>query len=158
MGQQGPRYEVDRELSNQAAASVQADRTRCYHSARRALLEVPALKEARYVEGWVIDLRKGGALPPTEHAWLELDGRVIEPTQPDALYFYFPVMRFDQAAVRRWVPDADDDVPFIRQYYARQSPEHKRYAQALSEAMQLCNEYFGITRPLDSEDSEHGPA
>lgn len=153
MAHQGPKYEVDRELSNETAALVEAERTRCYRNARRALLEVPALTEARYVEGWVIDLRKGGALPPTEHAWLELDGLVVEPTQPDALYSYFPVVRFDQAAVRQWVPDAKDDVPFIRQYYARESPEYKRYGQTLSEAMRLCNEYFGITRQLDSEDS-----
>ncbi len=152
MKHEGPKNVIDREMSKQIAEAVEAQAGMCYRNARRALMGVPGLGKAKYVEGWVIDLCQRGIQPPKEHGWLEMNGHVIEPTEPDAAYIYFGVMRYDRAEVRRWGADAPEDVPYIRQHYERESPEFKRYGHVLGEAMKLCNEFFGVTRPLGSVD------
>jgi hypothetical protein len=71
---------VDKDLSRKLADIVHAKEHQCWWNALRAQAQrtMPELRQADYVEGFVIWYRKGGAY--YSHGWLELDGRIIDPT------------------------------------------------------------------------------
>ena len=84
---------LNRVLSKRAAKTINAVRNGCWENAYRALMELPELAHGQYVEGWFVRID----LPiPIEHAWIELEGKLIDPTPISwhARYAYLPALRF----------------------------------------------------------------
>jgi hypothetical protein len=74
-----PSLSVNQPLSERVAREVDAKPNECLHTASRGLLCSDAsspLRHARYVEGTCYT----DAGYPFDHAWLELDGEIIDPT------------------------------------------------------------------------------
>lgn len=85
--------EVDRELSRRVEAAVRDKPHSPWRTACRALRSRSELEGAFYVEGWAVALNSKLVV---EHAWLELGGRIIDPTRWNYDLAYFPVLRFDK--------------------------------------------------------------
>lgn len=63
---------LDLVRSKDIAKKIGARAKQCFYNAYKALDYLPA--EARYIEGWILkDLL-------IEHAWIDLDGAIIDPT------------------------------------------------------------------------------
>lgn len=74
---------LDLEKSKEVAKKIKAKPKRCFYNAFKALDYLPP--EAMYIEGWVLKL--GLAI---EHAWINLNGAIIDPTlyhDPPAKYY-----------------------------------------------------------------------
>jgi hypothetical protein len=89
----------DIEESRRVGRLVQAKAKQCYLNAFRVIQYVPDYEEAEYVEGVLV---LGGDWA-TEHAWVERDGVVIDPTLPSEELVYFPGLRFKG---QRYLADA----------------------------------------------------
>jgi len=98
----------------------------CWQNAKRALAYLGA--DARYVEGWVV--RPDGLL--VEQSWCEADGRIIDPTLPDAEMTYFAGLRF--AAQQLATLDRDPYTPLAWQLYGRGGCDSPEYRGAFEEA------------------------
>lgn len=71
----------------------------CYYNAQTAIIGVFVFEDPiKYVEGYVVSARAPG---PTPHAWLEVNGRVVDITPPerDASAVYYGVA-YDPQTVR----------------------------------------------------------
>ena len=90
--------QVDKELSRRAALEVGAEAQQCYANAWRALRDLPELAGALYVEGYAVDRMHDvhASLGVIEHGWIELDGRIVDPTLHDDRepLAYYPGLRF----------------------------------------------------------------
>ncbi len=96
---------VDRELSEQAAQLIAGLAESCWRNAWCSLQWMPELAAGQYVEGY--------AIMPTnhivvEHGWVELNGRVIDPSYPNGHVAYFAGLRFDRAGAQQVVEDGLD--------------------------------------------------
>jgi len=76
--------------STRVGRLVRAKVKQCYLNAFRVVQYVPEYSEADYIEGVVV---VDGVLA-AEHAWVEKDGEVIDPTLPVEELAYFPALRF----------------------------------------------------------------
>ncbi len=100
-------YSFNRTLSEKAATIINAKLNQCWENAYYALHQVAELKQAWYVEGWII--RK--AIPfPFEHGWLVLGNEIVDPTRvlwkkANDEVSYFPAARLRTAHVDRHVAD-----------------------------------------------------
>jgi hypothetical protein len=83
----------DRELSRRLAEALGSQTHSAWLKAWQALQSDPNLGDGLYVEGWAVTL---DGLLAMEHGWLELDGRIVDPTQWDGDVAYFPGLRFDK--------------------------------------------------------------
>ncbi len=63
----------------------------CYRNCFRAIQVLPEFKNAIYVEG-IVHLTRGFQI---EHAWLERDGEIVDPTLPTQQGVYFSGLRFN---------------------------------------------------------------
>ena len=77
-------------VSQKVAVLVSALPKQCWFNCRRAVEGLDEFAEASYVEGWAL----GENCPAYEHAWLVLDGKIIDPTLPDSSLTYFPGLEF----------------------------------------------------------------
>lgn len=91
-GSVGPsRLPFDARLSAELRRKVWAKQRECWINAWRALPLAPG--DAMYVEGYYTGA--SGVPLVAEHGWLEVDGRIVDPTiPPGARATYFPVRRF----------------------------------------------------------------
>jgi hypothetical protein len=83
----------DRELSRRVAHAAGAEWQNAWHKAWTVLQLESDLKDGLYVEGWAVPFED---LLIFEHSWVELDGRIIDPTRWDSDLAYFPALRFDK--------------------------------------------------------------
>jgi hypothetical protein len=81
--------EVDRELSRRAAEALGDGQQSAWRTAWRVLRSVSELEDAFYVEGWAVILDNRLVI---EHAWIEIDGKIIDPTRWRSHMAYFPVL------------------------------------------------------------------
>jgi hypothetical protein len=96
--------------SQRAAELVRAQPSLCWENAAK-LMSHDVYAQAMYVEGAIVTpILKH----PQEHAWLAVNGEIIDPTLPDKEVFYFPA--------HEWTAEAVDDLlvkykqqPFFRQ-------------------------------------------
>ena len=85
--------EVDQALSDKTRRHIGARAKACYYNAYTALGEMPELASGLYVEGCAICDRDN----VIEHGWIELDGRIVDPTLYDqGNVSYFAGLRFTQ--------------------------------------------------------------
>ena len=76
--------------SGRVARASRARKGECFQNAFRVIRRLPEYADAYYVEGMVVSAsRPLLAGLPYEHGWVEMDGRIIDPTLPscDAVYF-----------------------------------------------------------------------
>jgi hypothetical protein len=113
-------------LSKRAAKIVNAVPKACWQNAYRALLHVPELASGYYVEGWYVS---HGIYIAFEHAWIELDGHIIDPTPISwkRHHAYFPGLRFTKDDLRREVQTATE-LPIAWRYGVEgiQSPAYRK--------------------------------
>lgn len=126
---------VDRDLSRRLAESTATKPRSAWRTAWRALQSHTDLENGFYVEGWAAPLDGSRVF---EHGWLEIDGRIVDPTRWESQLAYFPVLRFD----RDQVCDASanrPELPVTWRYASRQriNPAYRRAwhaAHALSQS------------------------
>lgn len=63
---------------------------RCYNNCFNAVTMLPEYECATYVEGFAFN-----GLLCVEHAWLEIDGEIVDPTVLSQRMVYFPGLRFE---------------------------------------------------------------
>jgi hypothetical protein len=80
----------DHAESKRVCRAIRAKLTQCWFNARKAIQRLDDYAEASYVEGWVVN--EGGSL--IEHGWIVSNGKVIDPTLPEAVAAYFPGLEF----------------------------------------------------------------
>lgn len=88
-------------LSVEVAEKINAKPQECYWNAALAVVTLEKMyPEALYVEGW------GNAIFPTEHAWIEWRGHIIDPTWVLSFdetrmqaYSYYPVYRYNRKSM-----------------------------------------------------------
>jgi hypothetical protein len=73
------------------AQAIRAEVGQCYFNARRAILDLPDLFKARYIEGLAV---REGYSDPFEHGWIVLGDTIIDPTILDDIVDYFPGLEF----------------------------------------------------------------
>ena len=79
----------DKIESKRVGKLVRAKNKQCYYNASQVLMHIPEYADADYVEGMAV--LDGLTI---EHGWVEKDGVIIDPTQPDLDGKYFPGLRF----------------------------------------------------------------
>jgi hypothetical protein len=84
---------VDCELSQRVAGVAADDPQSGWHTACLALLSDSQLEMGFYVEGWAVIPENHLVI---EHAWIELAGRIVDPTRWASGLAYFPALRFDR--------------------------------------------------------------
>lgn len=99
----------DAELSQQVVQLIESLAQDRWRKAWCALQWMPELAAGEYVEGYVITADNHIVF---EHGWVELDGRIIDPSFPAGHLAYFPGLRFDRAGAHQAVAD-DLDLPVM---------------------------------------------
>ena len=84
---------MDCELSHRVAGLAEDEPQSGWHTACLALRSDSQLEKGFYVEGWTVIL---DSLLVIEHAWIELAGRIVDPTRWASGLAYFPALRFDK--------------------------------------------------------------
>ncbi len=77
------RNRFNQKLSASIGDEIEAKPNHCFINAIRALEEIP---EAEYIEGYAVS---SASSEPFLHAWLELDGEIIDPSLPNRQCEYF---------------------------------------------------------------------
>jgi len=86
--------DVEESRRVQKNKDVRAQPGQCFANAYRTVMFLPKFGDATYVEGFAVT-PSGLCM---EHAWVERDGRIIDPTLPDDDLVYFGGLRFNGAA------------------------------------------------------------
>jgi hypothetical protein len=84
----------DRDLSDEVGVLVEAENKECYLNAFRGMSEIDG--ECYYVEGFAVP----GDFPIiAAHAWLEVDGKIVDPTPAyrNGDHVYFPAILYTRA-------------------------------------------------------------
>jgi len=120
---------VDRVRSQELARAVNAQPRRCWRNCALALGHL--LGAGVYVEGYAVVSGGGFA---TEHAWLEVDGTIVDPTWDIPGARYYPVARYGLSEVLDLL-DASPELPlFTRSYHTRRD-----MAKAAERAWHSCS-------------------
>jgi hypothetical protein len=82
--------EKDADESRRVGRRIRAASKQCFFNARKAILKFDDYAKASYIEGYAIL----NGFPPMEHSWVVSDGRIIDPTLPDPIGFYFAGLEF----------------------------------------------------------------
>ena len=141
---------LDQARSLELAKQVKSKSKAPFDNAHRGAL---AIKEATYVQGFLVIV--GKRCSPREHAWLELEDRVIDPSLPflngalDAIH-YFPAQRLTVKQLKAAIEEAKEDYPeddplpiygtMPYEYYGDVMLGGKEYQQAFTAAQALCDD------------------
>ncbi len=85
--------QVDKKLSGFVAGEIGSKDFSAWHRAWLAQQLVSELENSLYVEGWAVVPDSSLVV---EHAWLELNGCIVDPARWDRSLTYFPALRFDK--------------------------------------------------------------
>lgn len=90
-------------LSLDIGTRIKARVKECWSNSVLALLVLPELENAYYIEGFAYN--DNGIPIPVEHGWIEHEGQIIDPTWavhlPDSKGIYYPVYRYNKASVTK---------------------------------------------------------
>jgi hypothetical protein len=119
-------------LSKRVAKIVNAQPKECWKNAFFSLMEVSELARGQYVEGWITPITIPIAI---EHAWIELDGQIIDPTPKSwtVQFAYFPGLRLSKDKLMQAVGD-DGRLPIVWRY-GWGGMEHPGYREAYRQAL-----------------------
>lgn len=137
---------IDHDLSERAAAMIGAEVHHCWNNAWRAIQDMPELAGAYYVEGWAVTvgISVGRMGIPIEHGWIELDGKVIDPTEPEGHQVYYAGLRLTreeaERAILEYPPNAMEpelDLPLVWRVGGWGGFDHAGYLQAFQEMQKI---------------------
>lgn len=144
---------LDVSESTEIGQRINSKANDCFDNAYKAALLTEAMTEAMYVQGFLVCM--GEPCIPIEYAWIELDGRIIDPTLPhlnrnaEELYYfaaqYLSVQQL-KAVVEEDIEDYPDDNPLPvygaspYEYYGDLMLGGADYSAAHSEAIAKCQE------------------
>lgn len=122
------------------AVAIKAQPQRCWRNAALAVLTVPALTLATYVEGWIV-LARAYAIDIRAHGWCRVPGGgIVDPTlvlhegcnQPVT---YFPGVEYSRHSLRQELPG--QTVPLVcNTHYGEDGMGHMGYHMAYEQAWQ----------------------
>jgi hypothetical protein len=82
--------ELDQSISLELASRIKAEVKACYFNSRKAIMLLDEYATANYLEGFAATYLG----MPVEHAWIESDGKILDPTLPRGeAVAYFPGIR-----------------------------------------------------------------
>lgn len=138
---------LDEARSRELAQQVKSKAKAPFENAHRAAL---AVSGAQYVQGFLV---LGNRSKPLEHAWIELEDCILDPSlpflnQPVETFQYFPVQRLTvkqlKAAIEEAKEDYPDDPPLPiygaapYEYYGDVMLGGRDYQQAFEAAQRQC--------------------
>lgn len=141
---------LDETLSREVAERIKSKARKPFDNAHRAALEI---KGALYVQGFVVYASKPYRL--IEHAWLELEDKIIDPNFPHlnkkaADLSYFAAHKLTVKQLKAAVEEANEDYPdddplpiygtMPYEYYGDVMLGGKDYTQAYEAAQVKCQE------------------
>ncbi|MBW4512027.1 MAG: hypothetical protein KME64_36840 [Scytonematopsis contorta HA4267-MV1] len=141
---------LDEALSTEIAQSIKSKAKKPFDNAYKALL---ATKGASYVQGFLAV--KGKPYQPIEHAWIELENSIIDPTLPYLKHspqniWYFAAQSFSVKELKDILEESKEDYPeddplpvygdAPYEYYGDVMLGGKEYQQAFDAAMAKCKE------------------
>ena len=148
---------IDQALSDKARRHIGTRAKACYHNAYTALGEMPELAGGLYVEGCAIC--DGDNV--IEHGWIELDGRIVDPTLYDqGNVSYFAGLRFTQRqawdAIRTIPkPPSTEDLPIFYRF-GRGGCDSPEMMRAFAAAWESIGAHDIAQRFLDQIDGSEG--
>ena len=156
---------LDQVRSLELAKQVKSKSKAPFDNAHRGAL---AIKEATYVQGFVVIV--GKRCTPMEHAWLELEDRIIDPSLPFLkgaveTFHYFPAQRLTVKQLKAAIEEAKEDYPedpplpiygaMPYEYYGDVMLGGKEYQQAFAAAEALC-ETTHSAKPTPRNGTQNG--
>jgi hypothetical protein len=141
---------LDEALSTEIAQSIKSKAKKPFDNAYKALL---ATKDASYVQGFLAV--KGKPYQPIEHAWIELENCIVDPTLPYLKHnpqniWYFAAQCFSLKELKDILEESKEDYPeddplpvygdAPYEYYGDVMLGGKEYQQAFDAAMAKCKE------------------
>lgn len=102
---------LDETLSREIATRIKSKAKKCFDNAYKAAL---ATKGALYVQGFLAV--PGAPYKPIESSWIELEGRIIDPTFPHLgrsaeEVYYFAAQRLSVNQLKAIVEESKEDYP-----------------------------------------------
>ncbi|MDX2231694.1 MAG: hypothetical protein NW220_18815 [Leptolyngbyaceae cyanobacterium bins.349] len=153
---------LDEARSQELAQQVKSKSKAPFDNAHRGAL---ALKEATYVQGFLVI--PGKRCTPREHAWLELEDCLIDPSWPflnqagNALH-YFPAQRLSVKQLKAAIEEAKEDYPddpplpiygtMPYEYYGDVMLGGKEYQEAHAAAQAKCRDF---NQPMTENGKAH---
>jgi hypothetical protein len=146
---------LDEARSHELAQHIKSKPKAPFDNAHRGTL---ATKGALYVQGFLVVASKRCA--PQEHAWLELEGQLVDPSFPflkqaAEVLHYFPAQKLTAKALKAAIEEAKEDYPedpplpiygsMPYEYYGNVMLGGKEYQQAFETAQAKCRE---LNRPI----------
>jgi hypothetical protein len=101
---------LDQPASLELAQQIGSRAKRSFDNAYRAVL---AIEGAIYVQGFLVTSTTS---EPIEHGWIELEGRILDPSlphlpEPVAQLQYFPAHRLSRKQIAAAIEEAKEDYP-----------------------------------------------
>lgn len=114
-------------LSRRIGKKIGARDQECFRNSALGTVELG--EAAVYVEGWVVTISGIGLPQPTEHAWVEHEGEIIDPTPVyhDGLSVrrYFPGERYTFRDVSKRI-FRNQSLPFVGELGLAHSSEYRK--------------------------------
>jgi len=147
---------LNEERSLEIAQQIKSKADTSFENAYRAAL---ALSGATYVQGFVAT--PSDHSHPIEHAWVEVDDHIIDPTLPHLNrlakdLYYFPAQHLSVKKLKAIIEESkedypeDDPLPIYGtppyEYYGELMLGGKDYLQAFQSAEAKCQEFRGTSK------------
>ena len=135
---------LDREASIALAKHIKSKAQKPFDNAYRAVL---ATQGATYVQGFVAFATLAGRLyRPVEHAWIELDEKILDPNLPflDSSareLYYFPAQRLSVKTLKAAIEEAQEDYPEDEPLPIYGAPPYEYYGDVMLGGKDYLNAY-----------------
>jgi hypothetical protein len=145
---------LDESLSLQIAENIQSKPSKPFNNAYKAVLVTP---EAKYVQGFIVST--GKPYKPIEHAWIETENVIIDPTFPHLKrkaenIWYFPAQSVTAKKLKAIIEESTEDYPeddplpiygdTPYEYYGDVMLGDQKYLDAYQSAEIKCREINGL--------------
>ncbi|TAE61296.1 MAG: hypothetical protein EAZ87_02640 [Nostocales cyanobacterium] len=145
---------LDESLSQQVAENTKSKAKKPFDNAYKAVL---ATEGAKYVQGFIVFI--GQPYKPLEHAWIELEDKIIDPTFPHLNkkaenIWYFPAQSISVKKLKAIIEESKEDYPeddplpiygdAPYEYYGDVMLGDQKYLDAYQAAEVKCREVNGL--------------
>ena len=143
---------LDQPLSLETAQHIQSKAKKPFDNAYRAALTIEG---ATYVQGFAV---LGGSSQPIEHAWIELEGRIVDPSLPhlqkqSTAIYYFPAQRLTVATLKAAIEEAQEDYPEDEPLPIYGAAPYEYYGDVMLGGKDYLNAYQAATAHSQTENS-----
>jgi hypothetical protein len=158
--EQSRQHDLDMLTSLLASTAIDANPHSCFENALKLFLEPdigPLWRHARFVEGWYV-IDEQDEVIVNEHGWLELDGRIIDPTvvillPPETPVYYFAGVTRSWEEIQLLTHKKQVWFPYVRNVgtYGTDGLGHPHYKAAHDAARQKSHTLSHATQPPKKE-------